>query len=229
MTRTILVVEDQKNVQRLITDFLSGQGYDVVNAYDGRKALEITEQKQPDLILLDIMMPRMDGYQFIKQLRRESNIPVIMITAKRSESDVVRGFELGADDYITKPFRMQVLLMRVRAVLRRATPQDAAENQLQVGDVSLDKRSREVRKHGELVDLTPMEFNLLELLMDSAEHTVTKAALCIYLSERGYTGSQATLKIHVRNLRTKIEPDPSEPLYIETVFGIGYRLHAVES
>lgn len=229
MTRTILIVEDKINVQVLIKDFLLGQGYDVVTASNGQEALEVTERGQPDLILLDIMMPRMDGYQFIRQLRRESNTPVIMITAKRRESDVVRGFELGADDYITKPFRMQVLLMRMRAVLRRTTPQDSVENQLQAGDLSLDKRNHEVRLHGKMVELTPTEFNLLEILLESAEHTVTKAALCIYLAERGYTGSEPTLKIHIRNLRTKIEANPSEPLYIETIFGIGYRLRVVES
>lgn len=223
MTRTILVVDDTKNVQVLLSDYLGSQDYAVLTASDGREALDVLRTANPDLILLDIMMPNMDGYQFITHLRRESSIPVIMITARQQEADIIRGFELGADDYITKPFRLRELLMRIRAVMRRAVPKDAAEASLVVGDISLDRTRHEVRKQNQLVDLTPLEFLVLESLMLSAGQVVKRADLCIRLMESGYSGSEATLKIHIRNLRLKLEDNLTQPIYIETVFGIGYR------
>lgn len=223
MTRTILVVDDTKNVQVLLSDYLGSQDYTVLTASDGREALDVLRTANPDLILLDIMMPNMDGYQFITHLRRESSIPVIMITARQQEADIIRGFELGADDYITKPFRLRELLMRIRAVMRRAVPKDAAEASLVVGDISLDRTRHEVRKQNQLVDLTPLEFLVLESLMLSAGQVVKRADLCIRLMESGYSGSEATLKIHIRNLRLKLEDNLTQPIYIETVFGIGYR------
>lgn len=223
MARKILVVDDTRNVQVLLSDFLSGQDFEVLEAYDGREALEVVRAQNPDLILLDIMMPNMDGYQFITQLRKTSGIPVIMITAKQQEADIIRGFDLGADDYITKPFRLRELLVRMRAVLRRAGAREAENAPLVVGDVSLDGARHEVRKCGALVDLTPLEFQVLEMLMQSAGKVVRRADLAMRLMETGYSGSEATLKIHVRNLRLKLDDDLNQPRYIETVFGIGYR------
>jgi DNA-binding response OmpR family regulator len=228
MSRKILVVEDTRNVQALLADFLNGQGFEVLSAYDGREALEVLHSADPDLILLDIMMPKMDGYQFIGHLRRESSVPVIMITAKRQEEDVVRGFELGADDYVTKPFRMRELLMRIRAVLRRANPIDDADPCLTVGDVSLDHGRHEVRQGDRLVELTPLEFQVLQILMQSPGQVVRRAGLCMRLIEHGFSGSESTLKIHIRNLRLKLDDDPSQPRYIETVFGVGYRFLEAE-
>jgi len=223
MARKILVVDDTKNVQVLLSDFLSGQDFEVLTASDGREALEQVHGMDFDLILLDIMMPTMDGYQFISQLRRTSSIPVIMITAKQQEADVIRGFDLGADDYITKPFRLRELLVRMRAVLRRAAPKESAEPRLVVGELSLDRSKHEVRKGSEVVDLTPLEFQVLESLMRSPGKVVRRADLCIDLMENGYSGSEATLKIHIRNLRLKLNDDLNSPRFIETVFGIGYR------
>ena len=180
-------------------------------------------ESNPDLILLDIMMPNMDGYQFISHLRRESSIPVIMITAKQQEEDLIRGFDLGADDYITKPFRLRELLVRMRAVLRRAAPNEANEPRLMIGEISLDNSKYEVKKQDQVVELTPLEFQVLEMLMQSPGQVVRRADLCMRLMEKGYSGSEATLKIHIRNLRLKLEDDLSQPHYIETVFGVGYR------
>ena len=228
MPRKILVVDDTRNVQVLLSDFLTGQDFDVVAAYDGREALEVVRDGSPDLILLDIMMPTMDGYQFITQLRRTSNIPVIMITAKQQEMDIVRGFDLGADDYITKPFRLRELLVRIRAVLRRAAPKDQEDALLAIGGLSLDTAKHTVRKDGQVVDLTPLEFQVLEQLMQSAGNVVRRADLAIRLMEIGYSGSEATLKIHIRNLRLKLDDDLNQPRYIETVFGVGYRFMETE-
>lgn len=223
MTRKILVVDDKRNVQVLLTEFLEGQGFEIFCASDGYEAFDELKKAEIDLILLDIMMPNMDGYQFITKLRRESSIPVIMITAKQQENDLIKGFELGADDYITKPFRMRELLMRMRAVLRRAAPKEPHEAILTSDSLSLDKNKHEVFLDGESVELTPLEYQLLLNLMESHGQVVRRAALCTRLIENGFSGSESTLKIHVRNLRNKIEKDPNQPEYIETVFGIGYR------
>jgi DNA-binding response OmpR family regulator len=223
MARKILVVDDTRNVQLLISDFLSAQEYEVLTASDGIEALEIIRQSAPDLVLLDIMMPNMDGYQFISKLRRESSTPVIMITARQQEVDIIKGFDLGADDYITKPFRLRELLVRMRAVMRRAAPLAEESTLLEIGDITLDRGRHEVHKQGELIELTPLEFHLLERLMRSAGRVLKRADLSIDLMENGYTGSESTIKIHVRNLRVKLGEDPDQPRYIETVFGIGYR------
>lgn len=223
MARKILIVDDTRNVQVLLSDFLNSQDFQVLTASDGREALDAVRQSNPDLVLLDIMMPNMDGYQFITTLRRESSIPVIMITAKQQEADIIRGFDLGADDYITKPFRLRELLVRMRAVLRRAAPRETSEPILVLRDIRLDHSKHEVRKQDRLIDLTPLEFQVLETLMQSPGKVVRRADLCIRLMENGYSGSEATLKIHIRNLRLKLEENLDQPQYIETVFGIGYR------
>ncbi len=229
MTRSILVVDDTTNVQILLSDYLGSQDFEVMTASDGREALEVVHASHPDLILLDIMMPNMDGYQFITHLRRESGTPVIMITARQQEADIIRGFDLGADDYITKPFRLRELLVRMRAVLRRAAPREINDPGLAIGDISLDTGKHEVKKQNSPIDLTPLEFLVLEMLMQHAGQVVKRADLCIHLMENGYSGSEATLKIHIRNLRLKLEDDLNQPQYIETVFGIGYRfLEAAE-
>ncbi len=228
MARKILVVDDTRNVQVMLSDFLANQDFEVLTAADGREAQEVLRSESVDLVLLDIMMPNMDGYQFISQLRRASSVPVIMITAKQQEADIIRGFDLGADDYITKPFRLRELLVRMRAVLRRAAPAESGAPALAVGDVVLDPTRHEVRRQGQPVELTPIEFTILEALMRSAGRVVRRADLSSRLMENGYTGSEATLKIHIRNLRLKLNDDLDQPKYIETVFGVGYRFLEAE-
>ncbi|NPV55070.1 MAG: response regulator transcription factor [Anaerolineae bacterium] len=223
MARKVLVVDDTRNVQLMIGDFLSSQEFEVQAASDGREALQAVEAYKPDLILLDIMMPCMDGYQFISQLRKSSDVPVIMITAKQQEADIIRGFELGADDYITKPFRLRELLVRMRAVLRRAAPNGEPQPVLEINGIALDQAKHSVKKDGENIDVTPLEFQILYMLMRASGQVVRRAELAIGLMENGYTGSEVTLKIHIRNLRQKLGDTLDEPRYIETVFGIGYR------
>lgn len=223
MSRKILVVDDTRNVQLLINDFLSSQDFEVFLASDGEEALEIVRNNSIDLILLDIMMPNMDGYQFISHLRKESNLPVIMITAKQQEADIIRGFDLGADDYITKPFKLRELLVRMRAVMRRASRQEEHSALITVGNLVMDPNKHEVLLRGEKIDLTPLEFQILEELLRSVGKVVKRADLAIHLMENGYTGSEATLKIHIRNIRLKLGDDLDKPKFIETVFGIGYR------
>ena len=228
MARKILVVDDTRNVQVMLGDFLASQGFEVLSAGDGRQALQVVHEASPDLILLDIMMPNMDGYTFVSHLRRESDTPVIMITARQQEADIIRGFDLGADDYITKPFRLRELLVRMRAVLRRAAPKTEGAPCLSIRDIRLDSSKHEVRKQNRVVELTPLEFQVLEILMLAAGQVVRRAELCMRLMELGFSGSETTLKIHIHNLRQKLEDDLDQPEYIETVFGVGYRFIEVE-
>ena len=222
----ILVVEDDFDISNMLRIYFTGQGYDVQVAPRGGDALTLTRRQLPQLIVLDIMLPDMNGYEVCRELRsatRTSHIPVIVLTQKDERSDKIAGLELGADDYITKPFRLRELLVRMRAVLRRAAPQEAGPQCLVIGEITLDRGKHEVRKQNQVIDLTPLEFQILEILMQSAGQVVQRAALSMRLMENGYTGSESTLKIHIHNLREKLEDDLNEPRYIETVFGVGYR------
>jgi DNA-binding response OmpR family regulator len=225
MTSTILVVDDQSSVRQLIREYLTEQGFRVVTAEDGQRALYTARHETPDLILLDIMMPKMDGYQFLRQYRQERQTPVIIITAREEETDAVLGLDLGADDYIIKPFRMRELMARIRAVLRRAAGGGEHVEVLRAGDVLLDQGTHTVTVGNEPVLLTPLEFDMLAVLMRSPGQVFTRGQMVDHLLNSGFTGLDRTLNVHVRNLRTKIEADPSNPKYIETVFGVGYRFH----
>jgi DNA-binding response OmpR family regulator len=228
MQKTILVVDDKASVRQLLQEYLSEQGFNVVAVTNGREALYAARHSQPDVILLDIMMPEMNGYEFLRQYRKERVVPVIIITAREEESDAVLGLELGADDYVIKPFRMRELLARVRAVIRRAEPPDPSLKPIRVGDLILDEVTHLVTVRGQTVTLTPTEFNLLALMMRSPGQVFSREHLADELTEKGYGGVERTLNVHIRNLRTKIESDPDQPTYIETVFGVGYRLSKPE-
>ncbi len=223
MSNKILVVDDQSSVRQLLDEYLTEQGYQVITATDGQNAIYTARHSQPDLILLDIMMPKMDGYQFLRQYRQEQQTPVIIITAREEETDAVLGLDLGADDYIVKPFRMRELEARIRAVLRRNEEDHESFKLLRVGDITLDERTHTVTIQGGPVSLTPIEFALLEIFLRSPGRVFSRSDLVNCLVDSNFTGLENTLNVHIRNLRLKIEPDPSNPRFIETVFGIGYR------
>jgi DNA-binding response OmpR family regulator len=225
MPQTILVVDDQSSVRQLVQDYLTEQGFRVVTATDGQNALYTARHEQPDLILLDIMMPRMDGYQFLRQFRQERQTPVIFITAREEETDAVLGLDLGADDYVIKPFRMRELSARIHAVLRRMEDSPERNEVLRGGGIELDRRTHIVCIEDSLVTLTPIEFDLLATLMRSPGRVFSRDELVTELTDSGFAGLESTLNVHVRNLRMKIEKDPGNPCYVETVFGIGYRFH----
>ena len=222
MSKTIMVVDDKANVRTLVKDYLLEKGFRVVTAENGREALFVARHEKPDLVLLDIMMPEMDGYEFIPAFRKEANTPIILLTAKLEESDKVLGLELGADDYVTKPFGMRELLARIRAVLRRTGQELPAPELSQVGELTLDQHSRLVKVGQKSVNLTRSEFELLAVLMLSPGRVFTRQDLLNQLP--GSAWVERAIDVHVRNLRIKIEPDPAKPRYIETVFGVGYRL-----
>ncbi len=225
MQETILVVDDQASVRQLLQEYLTEQGFRVVTAPDGQIALYSARNEHPDLILLDIMMPKMDGYQFLRTYRQEQQTPIIIITAREEETDAVLGLDLGADDYVIKPFRMRELLARIRAILRRAEGAPDQGEVLRVGSLVLDQNTHIVTQQGEPVDLTPIEFDMLAVLMHSPGQVFTRTRLVEHLLDSGFTGLDRTLNVHIRNLRMKIEPDPANPQFIETVFGVGYRFH----
>lgn len=228
MAQTILVVDDQPNVRTLLTDYLTAQGYRVLTAPDGQQGLYVARHERPDLILLDIMMPNMDGYQFLSNFRRESEAPVIVITARDEETDAVLGLELGADDYVIKPFRMRELSARIRAVLRRKTIPVTPNEVLRNGGLSMDIDAHLVTMNKKEVNLTPLEFKLLETLLRQQGKVFTRADLSDLLADDGFAGLSSTLNVHMRNLRLKLGEDPSNPVYLETVFGVGYRMNRVE-
>ncbi len=221
--KTILIVDDKLSTLRLLTDYLTETGFRTVTASNGREALYVARHEKPDLVLLDIMMPEMDGLEFMRHFRKERQTPVIMLTARVEETDKVVGLELGADDYVTKPFGMAELVARIRAVLRRATEPPPAADILRVGDVTLDKGTHLVRVGERKIELTPSEFDLLTVLMSAPGQVFTRAHLLERLKGDWFENVERTVDVHIRNLRAKLEPDPSHPRYVLTVFGVGYR------
>lgn len=221
MPKTILIADDAANIRLMVKDYLQEKGYRVITAENGQEALYVARHEKPDLILLDIMMPELDGYEFIAAYRKETDTPIILLTARLEEEDKVLGLELGADDYLTKPFGLRELMARIRAVLRRAGQETATSSVLRVADVTLDPDSRLVTVAGQPVELTPSEFQLLAVLMAAPGRVFSRQNLLDQL--QGSAWVERTVDVHVRNLRAKIEPDPGQPRYIETVFGAGYR------
>ncbi len=223
----ILVVDDDKEIVRLLRSYLEKEGFQVLVAYDGDSALHILRRERPDLLLLDLMLPNRDGWELTRILRGDphlAHIPIIMITARVDDTDKILGLELGADDYVTKPFNPREVVARVRAQFRRLRRQQATPRIYQVGDLTLDVDRREVRLAGTPVDLTPTEFKILQVLMASPGYVFTRGELIEQALGYTYDGMDRTLDSHIKNLRRKLEDDPRNPRYIQTVYGVGYRL-----
>ncbi len=223
MSKTVLVVDDNRSVQRLVSEYLTENAFRVVNASNGREALFVARHEKPDLILLDIMMPEMDGYDFVRAYRKERDTPIILLTARLEETDKIIGLELGADDYVTKPFGMGELVARIRAVLRRTSKTASEPDIIRIADVVVDRSAHVVTVQNRPVLITPSEFDLLTTLMTAPERAFSRLDLLERLKGDSLEGVERSIDVHIRNLRTKIEPDPAKPQYILTVFGIGYR------
>jgi two-component system response regulator RegX3 len=223
---TILVVEDEDSFVEALTIGLKREGFRVQVAHDGAEALDVFDAVRPDLVLLDVMLPKISGIDVCRELRRRSSVPIIMVTAKGSEIDTVVGLEVGADDYVTKPYRLRELVARMRAVLRRRavdTGPDLNGEALAVGDVTLDPERHEVMIRGESVSMPLKEFELLELLLANAGRVLTRETLIDRVWGSDYVGDTKTLDVHVKRLRAKVEPDPSAPSRIVTIRGLGYK------
>jgi DNA-binding response OmpR family regulator len=224
MSQTILVVDDEPQIVRLVRSYLEGDGFRVVTASDGQEALYVARHEKPDLVVLDVLMPRMDGLEFTRRIRRERDVPIIMLTARAEETDRIVGLELGADDYVTKPFSPKEVVARVRAVLRRVRSQPTPSAVLHAGPITLDRDTHTVAMSGEPVQLTPTEFSILETLMTTPGRVFSRAELLEAAQGIAFEAYERTVDVHVKNLRRKLEPDPAHPRYILTVRGIGYRL-----
>lgn len=223
----ILIVDDDEHLTGIIQSYLERDGFLVKTYRNGKEALQSSKQHIPDLIILDIMMPEMNGFQFLETFRKTSRTPVVFLSARNGEEDQIKGFDLGADDYVTKPFHPQTLVARVHAILRRAreNQQPDQPSRLEMGRFTLDHEKHLVFLDQELIKLTPTEFNLLATLMSNPGKAFTRLDLLEEIQGLRYVGYERTIDIHIKNLRSKIEEDPHHPHFIETIYGIGYRFN----
>ncbi len=221
--KRILIVDDEEMIVKTVKAYLDQEGFKTYTAYDGEEALRAFEEKGPDLIVLDLMLPKMSGIEVTKRIRSIASVPIIMLTAKASEADRVVGLELGADDYVVKPFSPRELVARVRAVLRRMEGEAGTGERMILGQLEIDLRSREVFVNEEPIELTPTEFDLLAYLARHPGQVFTRLQLLREVQGYTYDAFARTIDTHVKNLRHKIEQDPKDPKYILTVHGVGYR------
>lgn len=224
--RKILVVDDEPNIVAVVKSYLQNSGYEVAEAFTGSEALELFEKTNPSLVILDLMLPDFSGEEVCRRLRKRSRVPIIMLTAKVEEEDILNGLGLGADDYVTKPFSPRQLVARVEALLRRTTQEAvplAERLSFNQGDLEIDLYGREVRKNGVKVNLTPNEYQIFLTLLKYPRKAFTRDELITLALGDDYDGFDRTIDVHIKNLRQKIETDPKRPQYILTVHGVGYR------
>ncbi|MBA7530032.1 Alkaline phosphatase synthesis transcriptional regulatory protein PhoP [subsurface metagenome] len=227
MLKKILIVEDDPGIQMSIKDEFESEGYHVFAANDGEKGLKMIKEQKPDLIILDIMLPGLDGYEVCKKLRREGdNTPIIMLTVKDKEIDKVLGLEFGADDYVTKPFSLRELLARVKSIFRRIEDDPTDISSCSIGEIELDFKKYEAKKKGQKIDFTPLEFHMLRLLVMKKGQVITRDDfLDQNLGENNLVVTSRTIDSHIANIRKKIEEDPSNPKFITSIRGVGYKLN----
>jgi two-component system alkaline phosphatase synthesis response regulator PhoP len=225
MNELVLVVDDEVQIVKLARDYLEHAGFRVLNAGDGTMALAVARREKPDLVVLDLMLPGMDGLDVCRVLRRESDVPIIMLTARVEETDRLIGLELGADDYISKPFSPRELVARVRSVLRRTHGTPLQPGLVRASDLEIDLEGHRVSKAGVPLKLSRIEFNLLAILAQHPGQIFTRAQLLDRLHGVVFDGYDRSVDAHIKNLRRKLEPDPAEPRYVLTVYGIGYKFN----
>jgi two-component system alkaline phosphatase synthesis response regulator PhoP len=226
MPQRILIVDDERKLVHGLVSYFRQAGFETLAAYDGRTALDITRRDQPDLIVLDLMLPEVDGLEVCRQIRRTSSVPIIMLTARVEESDKLIGLEIGADDYVAKPFSPREVVARARAVLRRASGALQPARMLRGGAVVVDVERRSVESYGQPVELTPTEFELLAALMRNPGRPLSRSQLLDATASEDDAGYERTIDAHIKNLRRKIEADPAKPEHILTVFSVGYKFRA---
>mgnify|MGYP006280599123 CR=1 FL=1 len=222
MDRKILVVDDDEELVDFLEDYLEKDSYDVRGTYNGKDALRLFREREFDLVVLDLMLPEMDGYRVCERMRREAETPIIMLTAKTSDEEKIKGLDLGADDYVTKPFSPGELLARIRAALRRVEDEEGP-TEVAYGDLYVNFDSKEVLLNDEEVDVTPTEFELLSALIQQPNKVFSRTQLIHAAFGYGYESFERTVDVHIKHLRDKIEPDPENPSYIITEFGMGYK------
>ena len=224
MAESIMLVEDETSIREIMAEFLAEEGFEILQAADGLEALEVFRENQPDLIILDLMLPKLDGLEVCKAIRQKSNVPIIMVTARDEEIDKLLGLELGADDYITKPFSLREMKARIKAVLRRTGFQGSTEeHKISFGALEINTDRREVRMNNKIIELTPSEYAILTTLSQNVGRPYSRLQLLNATLGESYAGYERAIDTHVSNLRKKIEPNPQKPIYILTVYGLGYK------
>jgi len=219
----ILIIEDEQELVKVLRSYLEKENFRVLSAYRGDTGYSLWEKENPDLVLLDLNLPGMNGLDIARKIRQQSQTPLIMITARVEETDQLVGLEIGADDYITKPFSPRIVVAKVRALLRRAQAERIPHKILILGDIEIDINAHTVTKSGSFIELTPTEFDLLRTLASQPGRAFSRKQLLEATQEVAYQGYERSIDTHIKNLRAKIETDPHSPKYIETVFGVGYR------
>lgn len=222
-------MDDEPQIVRVLTAYLEKAGYSVLSAKDGKEALAIFQHEHPDFLILDLNLPEMDGLDVCRTIRRTSNIPILMLTARVEEADRLIGLELGADDYVLKPFSPREVVARVKTVLRRAAAEPASAELIQAGDLSIDTLLHSVQVAGKIIDLTPTEFDILVVLARQPRRVFTRLQIMEQAQGSAFEGYERTIDAHIKNIRLKIEPDPKNPSHIQTVFGVGYKLEINEN
>jgi DNA-binding response OmpR family regulator len=225
VSKKILIADDEQHILDTVGAYLKNEGYEVLTARDGREAVFTFRHEQPDLVILDVMMPEMNGWEAARMIRKESAVPLLFLTARVDDMDQITGLEIGADDYVTKPFSPRVVVARVRALLRRAGNDAPSESVIyRVGDLELNPETHIATCDGQRVELTPSEFTLLQTLIARPGRVFTRMELLDIVQGEAYAAYERTIDVHVKNLRIKIEDDPRNPRYVETVYGVGYRM-----
>ena len=222
--KKILVIDDEKKIVEIIKAYLERDGYQVISAFDGKTALALADNQHPDLIILDLMLPEISGWDVCRMIRKESEVPIIMLTARDEVTDKIIGLEMGADDYVTKPFDPKELMSRVRAVLRRAESTARQTRIIQIADLLIDTDKRQVRRNEISIELTPNEFDILRVMAENPGRVFSRMQLLDKVQGDAYEGYERTIDSHIKNLRKKIETDPEHPHYVITVHGVGYKL-----
>jgi DNA-binding response OmpR family regulator len=220
----VLIVDDEKKIAEIIKAYLEREGFQTVTAYDGKTALDLAFKQHPNLIILDLMLPEVSGWDVCRAIRKESDIPIIMLTARDEVTDKIVGLEMGADDYVTKPFDPKELVSRVRAVLRRTELKVQPRDIIRIADLSIDIAKRQVQRSNIFIDLTPNEFDLLRVMAENPERVFSRMQLLDKVQGDSYEGYERTIDSHIKNLRKKLELDPEHPRYIITVYGVGYKM-----
>lgn len=229
MSKKILVVDDEPQILKVLIAYLEKAGYQVFSASDGVAAISTFHKEHPDFLILDLNLPGMDGLEVCKAIRRDSNIPILMLTARVEEADKLIGLELGADDYVIKPFSPREVVARVKTIMRRAASETVQPELITVGDLAIDMEQHTVQRAGVSIDLTPTEFDILVALAKQPKRVFTRLQIMEQAQGDAFEGYERTIDAHIKNIRLKLEPNPKKPIYIQTVFGIGYKLEVQEN
>lgn len=230
MQYSVAIVDDDVKLTKLLQTYFEKDGFVTMQAHEGLEAVKLIKERNPDIIILDLMLPGIDGWEVCRRVRRETDIPILMLTARDEETDRLIGLEMGADDYVTKPFSPREVVARAKVILRRSKKAAPMKTEVvRIGNLSIDFQRHEIKKNGEVVEVTPTEFKIIELLTTNPGRVYTRLQMVEYIQEFAFEGYERTVDAHIKNLRRKLEENPKEPQYIITVYGVGYKSVSGES